>query len=238
MNRLGVSYHQGMARLACLMLLTLVVACVGGASVRPTPSPATLEASPAVALTPGIASPTGVRPTPSPATLETTPAAAAATPGIAPPAGVREEQQRPSAGASAPASTLAPAVRVGSAEFTVEPALTPAQRIQGLSGRQALAPRSGMLFIFEQEGKYTFWMKEMRFPLDLVWIGARCTVVDLTRNAPPPAPEQTIEKLPLYLPIAPARYVLEINGGEADLVGLQPGDLVGFSGGLAGLYGC
>jgi hypothetical protein len=129
-------------------------------------------------------------------------------------------------------------VRVGAAAFAVEPAVTPAQRIQGLSGRQVLAPRSGMLFIFEQEGKYAFWMKEMRFPLDLVWIGAGCTVVDLTRNAPPPAPEQTLDELPLYLPVAPARYVLEINGGEADLVGLRPGDLVGFSGSLDGLYGC
>jgi hypothetical protein len=169
--------------------------------------------------------------------MEATPAAEP-TAAVTRPAGVREAQERPPTGASAPGSTLAPVVRVGGAAFVVEPAVTPAQRNQGLSGRQVLAPRSGMLFIFEQEGKYTFWMKEMRFPLDLVWIGAGCTVVDLTRNVPPPAPEQTLDKLPLYLPVAPARYVLEINGGEADLVGLQPGDLVGFSGSLAVLYGC
>jgi hypothetical protein len=199
-----------MARLACLVFLTLMVACGGGAGVRPTPPPATLEAT----------------------------SAATPTPGVTPPAGVREDQERPTISASTPGSTLAPVVRVGAAEFAVEPAVTPAQRIQGLSGRETLAPRGGMLFIFEQEGKHTFWMKEMRFPLDLVWIGAGCIVVDLTRNVPPQAPAQTLNELPLYRPVAPARYVLEINAGEADLVGLRPGDLVGFSGNLAGLYGC
>lgn len=199
------------------MLLTLVVACGGGAGGPGTILPATAPAD-------------------APPTLEAAPAAES-TPGERP-AGVREVQQRAAAGASAPGSTLLPVVRVGAAEFAVEPAVTPAQRIQGLSGRQVLAARNGMLFIFEQAGKYTFWMKEMRFALDLVWIGAGCTVVDLTRNAPPPAPAQTLDELPLYLPVSPARYVLEINAGEADLVGLLPGDPVGFSGSLAGLYGC
>ena len=206
-----------MARLVCLVLLTLAMACGGGGGGSATPLPATASARP---------------PTP---TLAAAPAAES-TPGITPAAGVQEEQDR--AGAGAPGPTLALVVRVGAADFAVEPAVTPAQRIQGLSGREVLAPRSGMLFIFEQEGKHSFWMKEMRFPLDLVWIGSGCTVVDLTRNAPPPAPGQALNELPSYLPASPARYVLEINAGEADLVGLLPGDRVGFSGSLAELYGC
>ena len=199
-----------MSRLACLVLLTLVVACGGGAGVRPTPTPATLEATPA----------------------------AVPTPGVAPPAGVREDPERPASGASAPESALASVVRVGAAEFAVEPAVTPAQRIQGLSGRQVLAPGSGMLFIFEQEGKHTFWMKEMRFPLDLVWIGARCTVVDITSKAPAPAAGQSLAELPLYTPVAPARYVLEVNAGGTEAAGIRVGDQVAFRGSLAGFYDC
>tara|TARA_B100000315_G_scaffold175453_1_gene163973 strand:- start:1946 stop:2329 length:384 start_codon:yes stop_codon:yes gene_type:complete len=127
---------------------------------------------------------------------------------------------------------------VGTAAFEVEPAITSAQRAQGLSGRPKLAPGSGMLFIFEREGKYSFWMIDMRFALDMVWIGAECTVVDITFNAPPPAPDQAPDQLPRFAPGAPARYVLEINAGEADSAGIRPGDPVLFTGGLAGRHGC
>ena len=95
-----------------------------------------------------------------------------------------------------------------------------------------------MLFIFEEEGPYTFWMKEMRFPLDLVWIGARCTVVDITRNAPLPAPGQTLDELTRYTPKTLAQFVLEINGGESGSRGFRKGDKVRFTGSLAEAYGC
>lgn len=208
-----------MVRLACVVVLTLVVACGGGAGGRGNSLPATVPAGA------------------PPPTLKAAPSVES-TPGVTSPAGVRGAEQRAAAGAGTLGSTLALVVRVGAAEFVVEQAVTPAQRIQGLSGRQDLAPRNGMLFIFEQEGRHTFWMKDMLFPLDLVWIGTGCTVADITRDAPPPSPGQTLAELPRYLPVAPARYVLEINAGEVDLVGLRPGDPVAFSGRLAGLYGC
>jgi hypothetical protein len=95
-----------------------------------------------------------------------------------------------------------------------------------------------MLFVFDEEGRYSFWMKEMHFPLDLVWIGARCTVVDITPNAPPPAPGLSVTELPLYTPVAPVRYVLEVNAGETEAAGVRVDSLVEFRGSLAGLYGC
>jgi hypothetical protein len=98
-----------------------------------------------------------------------------------------------------------------------------------------------MLFVFDEEGRYSFWMKEMRFPLDLVWIGPSaegCTVVDVTHKAPPPAPGQGLAELPLYTPVAPARYVLEVNGGETEAAGVRVDSRVVFRGSLAGLYGC
>jgi uncharacterized membrane protein (UPF0127 family) len=140
--------------------------------------------------------------------------------------------------AAAPTESPQPVVTVGGASFRVELAITQEQRTQGLSGRAMLAPGSGMLFVFDQEGRYSFWMKEMRFPLDLVWIGARCTVVDITHKAPSPAPGLTLAELPLYTPVAPARYVLEVNGGETEAAGVRVDSRVEFRGSLAGLFGC
>ena len=95
-----------------------------------------------------------------------------------------------------------------------------------------------MLFIFESEVRLVFWMKDMHFPLDMVWIDGQCTVIDITRNAPPPEPGQTLSDLPRYSPSKPARHVLEINAGEADAIGIKPGDMVQYAGDLAGRFGC
>ena len=97
----------------------------------------------------------------------------------------------------------------------VELAVTPAERNQGLSGHPPLADNEGMLFVFENEAKWTFWMKEMLFPLDMLWIDAGCTVVDITENAPKPEPGQTLGDLPRFFPKTLAQYVLEVNAGTA-----------------------
>ena len=131
-----------------------------------------------------------------------------------------------------------PLVRVDGAEFPVELAATPEQRSQGLSGRDSLSPGTGMLFIFETEGNYTFWMKDMRFPLDLIWISAECVLAEVVADAPPPEPGQSPNDLPRYTPSVPARYVLEINAGEAAAADIDPGDPVEFAGSLLRTYGC
>ena len=136
------------------------------------------------------------------------------------------------------ANTPVPVATVGSAAFTVELALSPAQRVQGLSGRPELAPGTGMLFVYTQEGRYSFWMIDMRFPLDLLWISAQCAVLEITPNVPPPAPGQTPAELPRYVPETPVQYVLEVNAGDVESAGIQVGDPVAFTGSLAGLYGC
>ena len=131
-----------------------------------------------------------------------------------------------------------PMVKVGEASFEVEVAETPESRAQGLSGRDPLADGSGMLFVFKNEGVRTFWMKEMNFPLDMVWIDAACTLVDISRDVPQPDPNQTLADLPTYGPAIPVLYVLEINAGVSDSVGLGAGDSVSFTGALEGRYGC
>ena len=130
-----------------------------------------------------------------------------------------------------------PTVRIGGTNFTVEVADNPEARAKGLSGRASLPPGAGMLFIFEEARVHTFWMKDMMFPLDLVWIGEQCTVASISPNVPPPTAEQADSDLPRFRPTQPVRYVLEINGGEA-AAQIQVGDLVAFSGSLEGRFDC
>ena len=131
-----------------------------------------------------------------------------------------------------------PFVRVDEVVFPVELAVTPAERIKGLSGRAFLESGTGMLFVFDVEDRLRFWMREMEIPLDMVWIGANCKVVDISVDISPPAPGTPVDDLPRYSPSGRAMYVLEINGGESERLGIGAGDLVKFVGALAGRYGC
>ena len=99
-----------------------------------------------------------------------------------------------------------PTVTVGDAVFDVESVSTPEQRAKGLSGRDYLADTSGMLFVFESGRTTSFWMKDMRFPLDFVWIGDQCTVVDTHSDVPAPSPTSASGSLPRYSSTTPSRY--------------------------------
>jgi uncharacterized membrane protein (UPF0127 family) len=111
---------------------------------------------------------------------------------------------------------------VGNAVFNVEIANTSTTRARGLSGRENLGENQGMLFIFDAPGNYGFWMKDMRFPLDFVWIlGDK--IVGVTENVPPPAPGASIFKLQVYYPPDSADKVLELNAGEVKKYGIQAG---------------
>lgn len=119
----------------------------------------------------------------------------------------------------------------------MELAITGHEQTQGLSGRAELAAGSGMLFVWAQESRRSFWMPDMNFPLDLVWINGDCTIVEITRDAPPQAPGQSRADLPRYI-VDGVQYVLEINAGESAHYAINPGDRVAFGGSLAGEYGC
>ena len=131
-----------------------------------------------------------------------------------------------------------PFFRVDELVFPVEVAVEADERIRGLSGRASLESGTGMLCIFENAERFRFWMKEMQFSLDIVWISSDCRVLDVSENVPFPDPSTPLEDLPRYSPDSRARYVLEINGGEAAYLGLGIGDRVKFLGGIDGKYGC
>jgi uncharacterized membrane protein (UPF0127 family) len=106
-----------------------------------------------------------------------------------------------------------------------EVADTSASRAQGLSGRKGLSADEGMLFVFEHSGKYGFWMKDMLFPIDIVWINEDGIVVHVVHNATPASyfvtnPPQTFVNTP------DAKYVLEVASGQAEKFGLYLGTKV------------
>jgi len=101
----------------------------------------------------------------------------------------------------------------------LEVADTDATRTLGLSGRESLDSDAGMLFRFDSPGIYPFWMKDMKFPLDMVWI-ADGKVVDVV-TLRPPVPTELIP--PSHIPVAKANLVLELNAGKAADLGLVKG---------------
>jgi uncharacterized protein len=97
----------------------------------------------------------------------------------------------------------------GKNPFEVSIADSEEERAQGLSGVLRLPSQTGKLFVFESPGMYGFWMKDMNFPLDIVWIDESFTIVGITQNATPESyPE-------VFFSPKEVRYVLEINSGEA-----------------------
>ncbi|MDQ3093658.1 MAG: DUF192 domain-containing protein [bacterium] len=98
-----------------------------------------------------------------------------------------------------------------------------AERIQGLSGRDSLARDEGMLFIFENEDtKRCFWMKDMKFSIDIIWIDSSKRVVDVKQGAMPASyPEN-------YCARGASRYVLEVPSGQAAERGFVIGAQVKF----------
>lgn len=120
----------------------------------------------------------------------------------------------------------------------MEVAATPEKRRQGLSDRETLESGAGMLFVYESARPLEFWMARMRFPLDFVWIGDDCTVGEISRDIPPPPSDAEDSEIARVRPSGEMKFVLEINGGKAEELGLGVGDRVEFGGSMEGRFGC
>jgi uncharacterized membrane protein (UPF0127 family) len=112
------------------------------------------------------------------------------------------------------------AVNVGGATVHAEVAADSKARARGLSGRRSLAEGRGMLFVYPDHAGRTYWMKGMRFPIDIIWID-RGRVRGVQRDAPVPH-----GRLPLYSSRGPADHVLEVPAGWARRHGTKRGDRV------------
>lgn len=118
-----------------------------------------------------------------------------------------------------------PQVTIQDQTYTVELADDDIERQVGLSGRESLEEGNGMLFVFEEKGKYGFWMRNTLIPLDIIYINDD-TIVHVVRNAQPATGSADLE---VYQPEEEVNYVLELNAGEAEEHGFEAGDKVEFS---------
>ena len=108
--------------------------------------------------------------------------------------------------------------------FNVEVADNETVMKKGLSGRASLPQESGMFFVLEDEAKLGFWMKDMNFPIDMVFFNKDLTVTEINENAIPCSAE-----CPVYFTQAPAQYALEINEGLAKKYNIAKGNKAKFS---------
>jgi len=106
---------------------------------------------------------------------------------------------------------------------TVEVADTPEKRTQGLSGRESVPDDYGMLFIFDENAKHGFWMKDMRAPIDIIWIAENSVIVHIEHEVEPSTYPN------VFTPQAPALYVLETKAGYAKEHGWSEGMSVDLS---------
>lgn len=113
-------------------------------------------------------------------------------------------------------------ISIAGVSLHVAAAATPAQQEQGLSNTAPLLPDQGMLFLFPTPAVVPFWMKDMHYPLDIIWIDADKRVVDVTADLSPSTYPQS------FPPKAPAQYVLEVSAGFAQTHGVVIGTPVSF----------
>jgi len=106
--------------------------------------------------------------------------------------------------------------------FTLTVAETQKEQEVGLSGKKSLAKNAGMLFPYTTKTTPTFWMRNMEFPIDILFISDG-KIITLHKNVKPPVSDQNLQ---LYSPSAPIDTVLEINAGLSDQYGFKEGDSV------------
>jgi uncharacterized protein len=115
-------------------------------------------------------------------------------------------------------------ISINGNSFNVEIASTKIEKAMGLMNREKLGEEEGMLFVYQKEGIYSFWMKNMRFPIDIIWIDKGKRIVGIEKNAPPCLKENC----PRHKPSREIMYVLELNSGTTEKLEIKKGDKISF----------
>jgi uncharacterized membrane protein (UPF0127 family) len=113
-----------------------------------------------------------------------------------------------------------PDATFGGVSLKLEYATTTLDQEKGLGGRASLPEKQGMLFVFENNARYGFWMKDTRIPLDIFWLDSDRRVISLAESV------ATSTYPNVFYPSRPARYVLETNAGFARAHGIATGTLL------------
>ncbi|OGH13804.1 MAG: hypothetical protein A2687_03390 [Candidatus Levybacteria bacterium RIFCSPHIGHO2_01_FULL_38_26] len=116
-----------------------------------------------------------------------------------------------------------PTATINNQTFVLEVAKTEEEKAVGLSAKEKLNENAGMLFPFETPSYYSFWMKNMKLPIDIIYIRDG-KIVTIHKNVQPPANPN--ENLQIYNSTAPADTVLEINAGFSEKYNFKEGDEV------------
>ncbi|MBV9014738.1 MAG: DUF192 domain-containing protein [Alphaproteobacteria bacterium] len=120
-----------------------------------------------------------------------------------------------------PKAELTIVTATGPHKFAIEVATTPGQMEQGLMFRRSLAPDAGMIFDYSGLAMAAMWMKNTLIPLDMLFVDQRGRIINIHERAVPGS-------LDPIAAAAPARAVIELNGGTAARLGIKPGDRVIF----------
>ena len=118
------------------------------------------------------------------------------------------------------ACSAGPSVEIGGERFSVEIADTSEKQALGLMFRDEMADDHGMIFVFKNEAPRSFWMKNCRIPLDIMYFDKDLKMISASLNTPPCKTAQC----PSYPSKGPAKYVLELNAGMATKLGIGVGD--------------
>ena len=115
-----------------------------------------------------------------------------------------------------------PSVELGGRNFSVEIADTSEKQALGLMFRDSMPADQAMLFIFSAEAPRSFWMKNTRIPLDIMYFDKDLRMVSISADTPP----CKVSRCPSYPSVVPAKYVLELNAGTAAELGVGLGDVL------------
>lgn len=114
-------------------------------------------------------------------------------------------------------------VSINNHKFSVEVVQSDKDKTIGLTKYNSLAQNQGMLFVFDHKGLYAFWMKNMKFPIDMIFISDG-KVVSIVSDAQPA--DKNATNPPMYTPSQPVNDVLEINAGLSKKYNINKGDTV------------
>jgi uncharacterized membrane protein (UPF0127 family) len=106
--------------------------------------------------------------------------------------------------------------------YTLQVAATTRSQALGLGNRTSLPKNQGMLFVFQKPAVQCFWMKDMHFPIDMVWVSSDRRVEYVESNVSPKTYPH------LFCPAVQARYVIELNAGQAKQADIRTGKLLSF----------
>ena len=115
-------------------------------------------------------------------------------------------------------------VSIGGVNILSSLATTPESQSKGLAIKDSLNENEGMLFIFESPQKYSFWMKDMKFPIDIIWINSAGKIVHIEKNL---SPCVFLLPCPSYTPNEDSLYVLEVVSNFTNKFDIDIGDAVG-----------